>query len=119
MKYLLIIADGMGDLPIPKLANKTPLEAAQTPNLDRMAKNGKTGLISVLGPGIRPNSDEAHLVLFGYDLKTDYPGRGPIEAAGVGVEPPDAGRPGHRGTAPAARVPQGSAYHDLRHPGSK
>lgn len=86
MKYLLIICDGMGDLPVPELGDKTPLEAAQTPNLDRMAKNGKTGLISVLGPGVRPNSDEAHLTLFGYDLKTDYPGRGPIEAAGVGVK---------------------------------
>jgi 2,3-bisphosphoglycerate-independent phosphoglycerate mutase len=85
MKYILIICDGIGDLPIPELGDKTPLEAAQTPNLDRLAKNGKTGMISVLGPGIRPNSDEAHLTLFGYDLKTDYPGRGPIEAAGVGI----------------------------------
>jgi 2,3-bisphosphoglycerate-independent phosphoglycerate mutase len=85
MKHVLIICDGMGDLPIPELANKTPLEAAMTPNLDRMAKNGKSGLISILGPGVRPNSDEAHLALFGYDLKTDYPGRGPIEAAGVGI----------------------------------
>ena len=75
----------MGDLPITQLSNKTPLEAAKTPNMDRMAKNGKTGLISILGPGIRPNSDEAHLTLFGYSLKTDYPGRGPIEAAGVGI----------------------------------
>jgi len=76
----------MGDLPIPELGNKTPLEAAKTPNMDRLAKNGQTGLMYVLGKGRRPNSDEAHLVLFGYDLKKDYPGRGPIEAAGVGIK---------------------------------
>ncbi len=84
-KYLFIICDGMGDLPVPILGNKTPLEAANTPNLDRLAKNGKTGLVHVLGQGIRPNSDEAHLTLFGYDLTKDYPGRGPIEAAGIGI----------------------------------
>jgi len=84
-KYVLIICDGMGDLPISELGNKTPLEAAITPNMDKMAKGGKTGLMHVLGKGVRPNSDEAHLVLFGYDLKKDYPGRGPIEAAGTGV----------------------------------
>jgi len=85
-KYVLIICDGIGDLPIPELGNKTPLEAAFTPNLNRLAKNGKTGLMYVLGKGIRPNSDDAHLVLFGYDLKKDSPGRGPIEAAGVGIK---------------------------------
>lgn len=84
-KYIFVICDGLGDLPIPELGNKTPLEAANTPNLDRLTKNGKTGLMYVLGKGIRPNSDEAHLTLFGYDLEEDYPGRGPIEAAGVGV----------------------------------
>lgn len=73
-------------MPIAELGNKTPLEAAFTPNLDRLAKNGKTGLMYVLGKGVRPNSDEAHLVLFGYDLGKDYPGRGPIEAAGVGIK---------------------------------
>lgn len=85
-KHFLIIIDGLGDLPIPRLGNKTPLEAAQTPNMDRLAKNGATGLISVLGQGIRPNSDEAHLTLFGYQLPEDYPGRGPIEAAGLGIK---------------------------------
>ena len=63
----------MGDLPIKELGNKTPLEAATTPNLDRFAKDGVTGIMYVLGKGIRPNSDEAHLTLFGYDLKKDYP----------------------------------------------
>lgn len=72
-------------MPIPELGNKTPLEAAKTPNMDRLAKNGVTGLMSVLGPGIRPNSDDSHLTLFGYHLPEDYPGRGPIEAVGIGV----------------------------------
>ena len=85
-KYIFIICDGLGDLPIPQLDNKTPLEAASTPNLDRLAKNGKLGLMYVLGKGVRPNSDEAHLTLFGYDPQKDYPGRGPIEAVGVGIK---------------------------------
>ncbi len=76
----------MGDLPEKELDNKTPLEAAYTPNMDWFAKNGVTGIMHVLGRGIRPNSDEAHLTLFGYDVKKIYPGRGPIEAAGVGVK---------------------------------
>lgn len=84
-KYLLIICDGMGDLPVPGFGDKTPLEAAATPNLDELAQKGVNGIIHVLGKGVRPNSDEAHLVLFGYDLKSDYPGRGPIEASGVGI----------------------------------
>ena len=85
-KHILIICDGMGDLPISELGNKTPLEAANTPNIDRMARNGITGMMYVLGRGIRPNSDEAHLTLFGYQLPQDYPGRGPIEAAGLGIK---------------------------------
>lgn len=85
-KYILVICDGLGDLPVPQLGNKTPLEAANTPNLDRLARNGKTGLMYVLGKGVRPNSDEAHLAIFGYDLGTEYPKRGPIEAAGAGIK---------------------------------
>jgi len=85
-KYLLIICDGMGDLPVSSFGDKTPLEAAETPNLDELSKKGVNGLIHVLGKGVRPNSDEAHLVLFGYNLKSDHPGRGPIEASGVGIK---------------------------------
>ena len=84
-KYIFIICDGLGDLPIPELGNKTPLEAAQTPNLDRLASCGETGLMYVLGKGVRPNSDDAHWVLFGYN-PNDCPKRGPIEAAGVGIK---------------------------------
>ena len=85
-KIILIICDGMGDLPVKKFQNKTPLEAANTPNMDKLAKEGVNGIMHVLGEGVRPNSDGAHLTLFGYDLTKDYPERGPIETAGVGVE---------------------------------
>lgn len=84
-KFIFIICDGLGDLPISELGNKTPLEAAKTPNLDRLAGNGETGLMYVLGKGVRPNSDDAHWVLFGYD-PNNCPKRGPIETAGVGIE---------------------------------
>ena len=85
-KVILIICDGMGDLPVKKFGDKTPLEAASTPNMDKLAKEGVSGIIYILGKGIRPNSDEAHLTLFGYDLKKDYPGRGPIEVSGLGIK---------------------------------
>ncbi|MHA1747569.1 MAG: 2,3-bisphosphoglycerate-independent phosphoglycerate mutase [Promethearchaeota archaeon] len=85
-KIIFIICDGMGDLPVKRFENKSPLESAYTPNMDRLAKKGKTGIMYVLGKGRRPNSDEAHLTLFGYDIEKDYPGRGPIEAAGIGIK---------------------------------
>lgn len=90
-RVLLIICDGLGDRPVPSLGGKTPLQAARTPNLDALAKGGATGLLDVIGPGIRPGSDTAHLALFGYDPHAVYAGRGPFEAAGVGLtlEPGD------------------------------
>jgi len=87
-KIILIIIDGLGDRPIKELGNKTPLEAAQTPNLDFLAKNGICGLISpFLLPGEQyPASDTSHLALFGYHPKKYYLGRGPYEAAGLGMK---------------------------------
>ncbi len=87
MKILLVIIDGLGDKPIPALNNKTPLEAAQTPNLDWLAKNGICGqILPFQFPGQKiPESDTCHLALFGYDPKIYYLGRGPYEAAGIGV----------------------------------
>ncbi|MBI3026475.1 2,3-bisphosphoglycerate-independent phosphoglycerate mutase [Candidatus Woesearchaeota archaeon] len=85
-KIIFIVCDGMGDLLEKELGDNTPLQAASTPNMDRLAKKGISGIVHVLGKGVRPNSDEAHLTLFGYDLKKDYPGRGPIEAAGLGIK---------------------------------
>jgi len=87
MKILLIIIDGLGDRPIPDLNNRTPLEAAKTPNLDWLVKKGTCGLIDpFLFPWQGyPHSDTAHLALFGYNPKIYYLGRGPYEAAGIGM----------------------------------
>jgi 2,3-bisphosphoglycerate-independent phosphoglycerate mutase len=87
-RILLIIIDGLGDKPIPELGDKTPLEGAKTPNLDFLAKNGICGLIDpylLLGQDY-PASDTCHLALFGYDPKVYYLGRGPYEAAGIGIK---------------------------------
>ncbi|OGK56755.1 hypothetical protein A3J15_02345 [Candidatus Roizmanbacteria bacterium RIFCSPLOWO2_02_FULL_38_10] len=84
-RIIFIVFDGLGDRPIPALNNLTPLEAAQTPNLDALAKIGINGLIHTIERSIRPGSDVAHLSLFGYDPRKYYRGRGPFEAAGIGM----------------------------------
>src|SRR5574344_753692 len=86
MKGLILIMDGMGDRPIKELGNKTPLEAANTPNMDKMAEEGITGIMDSIRPGIIPGSDTAHLSILGYDPYEVYTGRGPFEASGVGLE---------------------------------
>jgi len=86
-KIVLIIIDGLGDRPLPGLGDKTPLESAKTPNLDNLAQKGTCGLVEVFKlPGDIPHSDTAHLALFGYDPNICYLGRGPYEAAGLGIE---------------------------------
>lgn len=84
-KVLMLVLDGLGDWPDARLDNRTPLEAATKPNLDRLAAAGGTGLLHVLGRGRVPGSDVAHLSLFGYDPACFYSGRGPIEARGLGL----------------------------------
>jgi len=85
-KVLLLVCDGLSDRPIPELDNKTPLEAARTPNLDRMAQRGISGLMHSLGRGMTPGSDTSHLNILGYDYHEFYSGRGTIEVAGLGME---------------------------------
>ncbi len=85
MKLLYIVIDGMGDLPNPKLDNKTPLEVAETPNLDVLASNGQIGLMYSVGKGVAPESDAAVISLLGYDPFKYSTGRGIIEAVGAGV----------------------------------
>ncbi len=85
-KGIILIADGMADRPVASLGGLTPLEAASTPNLDRLAAEGECGLMDPIGPGIRAGSDTSHLAILGYDPHTCYTGRGPFEAAGVGLE---------------------------------
>ncbi len=84
-RILLLIFDGLGDRPVTELGHKTPLEAAPKPNLDWFAANGMNGLLDPIAPGVRPGSDTSHLALFGYDPHEVYTGRGPFEAAGVGI----------------------------------
>ena len=85
-KILLLIIDGVGDRPCKIMGNKTPLEAASIPNLDRLAAEGICGIMDPIAPGIRPGSDTAHLSLLGYDPHLYYTGRGPLEAAGCGIQ---------------------------------
>jgi 2,3-bisphosphoglycerate-independent phosphoglycerate mutase len=85
-KIILLVCDGLSDRPIPELDNKTPLEAARTPNLDRLAERGITGLMYSLGRGLTPGSDTSHLNILGYDYREFYSGRGTIEVAGLGME---------------------------------
>ena len=84
---IYVLLDGVGDLPHPDLEGKTPLEAANTPNLDKIAKNGSIGQVISVGKGIAPESDIAVFNMLGYKfLHSDYVGRGVIEAIGVGID---------------------------------
>ncbi|MDD5155571.1 MAG: alkaline phosphatase family protein [Candidatus Omnitrophica bacterium] len=84
-KILYIVLDGLGDLPIKELNDKTPLEAALTPNLDRLAQSGITGSVYPAGKGIAPESDIAVINLLGYDADKFYSGRGPLECFAEGL----------------------------------
>ena len=76
----------MADRPIVQLKDKTPLESAVKPNIDKITTRSVTGLMHPVDVGVRPGSDIAHLSLFGYPIDIYYPGRGPFEAAGYGLE---------------------------------
>ncbi len=87
MKYILVVGDGMADEPVAGIGNRTPLEAATTENMDRLAREGLVGMVKTIPDGFKPGSDVANLSLLGYDPCLYYPGgRGPIEAASMGVE---------------------------------
>lgn len=86
MKYIIIQGDGMGDLLSRSDARPTPLEAAHTPNFNRIAGCGLFGLIHTIPEGLPPGSDVGNLSLFGYDPVKYYTGRSPLEAAAMGVE---------------------------------
>lgn len=84
---IYVLLDGVGDLPHPDLGGKTPLEAANTPTLDKIAKNGVIGEVISVGKGIAPESDIAVFNMLGYKFHhSDYAGRGVIEAIGVGID---------------------------------
>lgn len=84
-KILYVVLDGLGDLPVKDLGNKTPLEAALTPNMDRLAQSGKAGIVYPVGKGIAPESDIAVISLLGYDAHKYYTGRGPLESFAEGL----------------------------------
>src|SRR3954452_5850402 len=87
MKRLLYVClDGLGDDPVPELDGRTPLEAAATPMLDRLASDGRTGGVTTVGEGIAPESDIAVFAILGYDPREEHPGRGVVEAVGVGMD---------------------------------
>ena len=89
LKLIYVAIDGMGDLPIAELGNRTPLEVADTPRLDFLAKNGKTGLMYTVRKGVAPESDVAVISLLGYDPFKYSTGRGVIEAVGAGLNMKD------------------------------
>ncbi len=85
-KILYVVLDGLGDLPIHELNNKTPLEVAATPHMDRLTKLGCTGILYPVDKGIAPESDIAVISLLGYDAKKYYTGRGPLESFAEGLK---------------------------------
>jgi 2,3-bisphosphoglycerate-independent phosphoglycerate mutase len=86
MKYIVLLGDGMGDYPLAELGDKTPLQYARTPNMDRLAREGTIGLVDTIPEGFTPGSDVANLSVLGYNPYEFYSGRGPLEAANMGIE---------------------------------
>jgi len=84
-RILIVVMDGLGDRGCEELGWKTPLQYADTPNLDWFTANGSAGVVDIIAPGVRPGSDTAHLSILGYDPYKVYTGRGPFEAAGIGL----------------------------------
>jgi 2,3-bisphosphoglycerate-independent phosphoglycerate mutase len=85
MKYAVLIGDGMADFPIRELGEKTPLQKASIPNMDHIARHGRTGLARTVSEGMPPGSDVANMSIIGYDPQKYYTGRAPLEAASMGV----------------------------------
>ena len=86
MKYIVILGDGMSDEPIAQLGGKTPLEYASTPAMDLLASKGEVGMVQNVPAGMSPGSEIANLSVMGYDPRTDFTGRSPLEALSVGVD---------------------------------
>ena len=85
MKYLVVLGDGMADLPLEPLGGKTPLGFAHTPQMDELAGTGRMGLVQTVPAGMIPGSDVANLSVLGFDPRRNYSGRSPLEALSVGV----------------------------------
>lgn len=86
MKYVVLLCDGMADTPVPALGGKTPMEQAHKPHMDALATQSEIGLAHTVPNGMAPGSDVANLTVMGYDAKTCYTGRSPLEAANIGID---------------------------------
>lgn len=86
MKYIVVLGDGMADEPIPELGGKTPLEAADTPVMDMLARKGRVGQLITVPEGFHPGSEIANLSVLGYNVPEVFEGRGVLEAANMGVD---------------------------------
>lgn len=86
MKYLVMLCDGMADYPVEALGGKTPLEAAVTPTMDKLAETAEVGLVKTVADGMKPGSDVANLSVLGYDPMVYYTGRSPLEAGSIGID---------------------------------
>lgn len=86
MKYIIVLGDGMADEPVKIIGNKTPLEYAHTPAMDRLAAVSEIGMVHTIPDGMAPGSDTANLSVLGYNPKEYYTGRSPLEALSIGVD---------------------------------
>lgn len=86
MKHIIILGDGMADWPVESLGGKTLLQYAKTPYMDMLAAKGRTGMLSTVPDGFHPGSEVANSSILGYDQNEVYEGRGPLEAASIGVD---------------------------------
>lgn len=86
MKYIVMLGDGMADYPIESLSGKTPLDVADKPNMDALAKGGAVGMVKTVPDGMAPGSDVANLSVMGYDPEVYYTGRSPLEAVSIGID---------------------------------
>ncbi|HIZ90898.1 MAG TPA: cofactor-independent phosphoglycerate mutase [Candidatus Bacteroides merdavium] len=86
MKHIIILGDGMADWPVKSLGGKTLLQVAHTPYMDKLARMGRTGRLVTVANGFHPGSEVANMSVMGYNLPKVYEGRGPLEAASIGVD---------------------------------
>ncbi|MEG1685392.1 MAG: phosphoglycerate mutase, partial [Bacteroides sp.] len=86
MKHIIILGDGMADWRVKSLGDKTLLQYAKTPYMDLLARKGRTGMLATVAEGFHPGSEVANMSVMGYNLPQVYEGRGPLEAASIGVE---------------------------------
>lgn len=89
MKYVVLLCDGMADLPLEELGGKTPMETADKPNMDKLAAKSTVGLVKTVDDNMKPGSDVANLSVIGYDPQIYYSGRSPLEAGSIGIDMKD------------------------------